>query len=47
MSDKPERIFSGGCYTISWERAAFNMNIVEMTECLKDWKTSDISLLEF
>jgi hAT family C-terminal dimerisation region len=47
MSDKPERKFSGARRTISWERAAFNMDTVEMTECLKDWKTSGILLLEF
>jgi hypothetical protein len=42
MSDELERVFSGACRTISWERGQLNPKIVEITECLKHWKKSRI-----
>jgi hypothetical protein len=42
MSDEPERVFSGACCTISWERGQLNPETVKMTECLKHWKKSGI-----
>jgi hAT family C-terminal dimerisation region len=47
MSDKPERVFSGGRRTISWDRSRFSMETVEQTECLKDWKCQEILSQEF
>ncbi len=38
MSDSPERAFSGGRRTISWERAQLEPRTMEMLECLKNWK---------
>ena len=35
MSDEPERVFSGACYTISWERGQLNPETIEIIECLK------------
>ena len=46
MSDKPERVFSGGRRTISWDRANISVQIVEAVECLKDWKSVGILDLE-
>jgi len=37
MSDEPERVFSGGRRTISWERMSIGATNVERTECLKSW----------
>ena len=37
MSDDPERVFSGGRRTISWERMRLGVETVEKTECLKSW----------
>src|SRR6266536_5120394 len=42
MSNEPERVFSGACHTISWERGQLNPKTVKMTECLKHWKKSRI-----
>jgi hypothetical protein len=42
MSDKPERVFSGGRRTISWERARISPETLEAIECLKEWKTQGI-----
>ena len=42
MSDKPERIFSGGRRTVTWERMHMNAETLEMTECTKDWHRSGI-----
>jgi len=42
MSDEPERVFSGACCMISWERAQMEPKTLEMVECLKHWKRSGI-----
>jgi hypothetical protein len=42
MSDEPERVFSGGRRTISWERAKIGELSVERTECMKSWFRSGI-----
>ncbi len=42
MSDKPEVVFSGGRRTMSWERSRLSAEMLEITECLKDWKKSNI-----
>jgi hypothetical protein len=42
MSDEPERVFSGACRTVSWERSQMEPKTLEMVECLKHWKTSGI-----
>ena len=33
MSDEPERVFSGGRRTISWERAKLEAETIEIREC--------------
>jgi hypothetical protein len=35
MSDEPERVFSGGRRTVSWERARMGAETLEICECLK------------
>jgi hypothetical protein len=35
MSDEPERVFSGGRRTVSWDRAQMEAETIEMRECLK------------
>ncbi|KAF1978791.1 hypothetical protein BU23DRAFT_449066, partial [Bimuria novae-zelandiae CBS 107.79] len=35
ISDELERVFSGGCRTISWERMRFGVSSIEHTECMK------------
>ena len=42
MSNEPERVFSGGRHTVSWDRAQLEAEIIEMRECLKYWKRSEI-----
>ena len=42
MSDKPERVFLGAHYTISWERAQLGAKNIKRVECLKHWKQSGI-----
>jgi hAT family C-terminal dimerisation region len=42
MSDEPERVFSGACCMILWERGQLDPKTIEMTECLKYWKKSGI-----
>ena len=37
ISDKPERVFSGGHHTVSWERMQINPETLKKTECLKNW----------
>jgi hypothetical protein len=37
MSDEPERVFSGGRRTISWQRSSLNPDIIEVVECLHHW----------
>ena len=38
MSDEPERVFSGGRRTVSWERARMGAETLEICECLKHAK---------
>jgi len=42
MSDEPERVFSGGRRTISWERMQIGVISLERTECMKSWFRSGI-----
>jgi hypothetical protein len=42
MSDEPERVFSGGRRTVSWDRAQMEAETIEIRECLKHWKRSGI-----
>jgi hypothetical protein len=35
MSDELERVFSGACRTISWERSQLDVQTLECIECLK------------
>jgi len=42
MSDEPERIFSGGRRTVSWERMSLGPDTIQHTECLKSWLHSEI-----
>jgi hypothetical protein len=46
MSDEPERVFSGGRRTISWERMQFGTSSLEHTECLKSWHRNRILVEE-
>jgi hypothetical protein len=42
MSAEPERVFSGGRRTVSWDRTQMTAETLEMVECLKHWKRSGI-----
>jgi hypothetical protein len=42
MSDEPERVFSGGRRTISWDRGQMLPETLEQRECLKHWKKSGL-----
>ncbi len=42
MSDEAERVFSGACHTISWDRAQMNAETLECVKYLKHWKQSEI-----
>ena len=42
MSDEPERVFSGGRRTISWERMQLGVSNLERIECMKSWHRSSI-----
>ena len=42
ISDEPERVFSGARRTITWERGQIDPKTIEMTECLKHWKRSEV-----
>ena len=42
ISNKPERVFSGGCHIVSWERAQMGAENLERVECSKHWKRSGI-----
>ena len=42
MSDKPERIFSGGRRTISWDKTSMTAAMLEQLECGRDWKKGDL-----
>ncbi len=37
MSAEPERIFSGGRRTMSWDRAKLSIDLLEKLECQKSW----------
>jgi hypothetical protein len=38
MSAEPERVFSGGRRTISWDRAKLSVSTLEILECQKNWR---------
>jgi hypothetical protein len=42
MSDEPERVFSGACRTVSWDKESMIAETLEARECLKHWKKSGI-----
>lgn len=42
MSDEPERVFSGGRRTITWERSRLSAETIEVTECLQHWLSQRI-----
>jgi hypothetical protein len=42
MSDEPERVFSGGRRTVTWDRAQMEAETIKIRECLKHWKKSGI-----
>jgi hypothetical protein len=42
MSNEPEIVFSGGCYTVAWDRVQMEVETIEMREYLKYWKRSGI-----
>jgi hAT family C-terminal dimerisation region len=42
MSDEPERVFSGGRRTVSWERMKLGVSSLERLECMKVWHHSGI-----
>jgi hypothetical protein len=42
MSDKPERVFSRACYTVTWDRGQIKAETIKLRELLKHWKRSGI-----
>jgi hypothetical protein len=42
ISNKPERVFSGICHTVSWDRGQMEAEIIEIREYLKYWKRAGI-----
>jgi hypothetical protein len=42
MLDDPERVFSGSCCTVSWDRARLGVGNIEKTECLGNWNKNDL-----
>ena len=42
MSDKPERIFSGGRHTVTWDKTSMTAAVLEQLECGRDWKRGDL-----
>jgi hypothetical protein len=46
MSDEPERVFSGGRRTITWERMSLDPDNIEKTECLKSWYRTGVSRVD-
>jgi hypothetical protein len=42
MSDKPERIFSGGRRTVTWDKTSMTAATLEQLECGRDWKRDDL-----
>ena len=37
ISNEPEKVFSGGRHTVSWERIQIDPETLKKTECLKNW----------
>jgi hypothetical protein len=42
ISDKPERVFSGARRTVTWDKGQIEAETIELRECLKHWKRSEI-----
>jgi hypothetical protein len=42
MSNELERVFSGACRTVSWDRGQLEAETIKMRECLKYWKRTGI-----
>jgi hypothetical protein len=42
INDEPERVFSGARRTVTWDRGQIEAEIIELRECLKHWKRSEI-----
>jgi hypothetical protein len=42
ISDELERVFSGACRTVSWDRGQIEAKTLKKVECLKHWKQSGI-----
>jgi len=43
MSAEVERVFSGGRWTITWDRMKLGSMNIERMECLKSWLRSNIT----
>ena len=42
MSDKPERVFSGSRRRVPWDRTKTSPQLLEASECAKDWTVHGI-----
>ena len=42
MSDKPERVFSGSRRRVPWDRTKTSAQLLEASECAKDWTVQGI-----
>ena len=42
MSNKPERIFSGGRRIVTWDKTSITAATLEQLECRRDWKRGDL-----
>ena len=42
MSDKPERVFSGSRRRVPWDRTKTSVQLLEASECVKDWTVQGI-----
>ena len=42
ISDKPERVFSGGRRTIRWDRMRLSVDTLKKTECKKSWAKTEV-----
>jgi hypothetical protein len=42
MSDEPERVFSGGRHSVSWDRMRLGVDALERSECAKNWHRTGI-----
>jgi len=38
ISNELERIFSGACRTVLWERVKLGVDTIKILECSKNWK---------